>query len=136
MREAATAHGHVVIVATGVATTRALAAAADLAADGIECTVLHMHTVKPLDSDALLHHAAGARLVITVEEHTVTGGLGSAVTDVLVESAPPPLPRIKRLGIPDVFAVKYGNQDELMEYYGLQPPQIAASVRQALRRAL
>jgi len=122
------------IVSTGVETTRSLEAAESLAEDGIECTVLHMHTVKPLDVAALVEHAAGMKVVVTVEEHTVVGGLGSAVTDALVERGGH-LPRIKRLGIPDVFAVKYGSQDQLMEMYGLQPPQIAAAVREALALA-
>lgn len=135
------AHGarrRALIVATGVATTRALAAADALAEDGIECTVLHMHTVKPLDAAAVLEHAADMPVVVTVEEHTVVGGLGSAVTDALVEHCAGGgggrLPVIKRLGIPDVFAVKYGSQDQLMQMYGLQPPQIADAVRDALAR--
>jgi len=135
MREAA-APDHVLLVTTGVETTRALTAADTLAEDGIDCTVLHVHTVKPLDTKAVLHHANGARLVLTVEEHTVTGGLGSAVTDTLVAAASGALPPIRRLGIPDVFAVKYGSQDELMEFYGLQPPQIAEAVRAGLRGAV
>jgi transketolase len=123
------------IVATGVETTRALEAAETLAEEGIDCTVLHMHTVKPLDVEALLDHAGDMPVVVTVEEHTVVGGLGSAVTDALVEHGGR-LPLIKRLGIPDVFAVKYGSQDQLMEMYGLQPPQIAEAVREALTKAL
>src|SRR5437879_842384 len=71
MREAAGARGRVLIVTTGVATTRALAAAEALAADGIECTIMHMHTVKPLDTDALLRHARTADLVVTVEDPPV-----------------------------------------------------------------
>jgi transketolase len=94
---------------------------------------LHMHTIKPLDVDAILHHAGEADLVVTVEEHTVIGGLGSAVTETLVEARPGDVPPIKRLGIPDAFAVKYGSQDDLMELYGLQPPQIAQTVRDTLR---
>src|SRR5215469_120139 len=133
MREAA-GRDRVLLVSTGVGTTRALAAATDLAAEGIECTVMHMHTVKPLDVEALLHHAASARLVVTVEEHTVVGGLGSAVVDALVEHLPGAMPVVKRLGIPDVFAHKYGSQDQLMEIYGLQPPAIAQTVRDGLQR--
>lgn len=133
MREASGLRGRVLIVSTGVATTRALAAAEELASDGIECTIMHMHTVKPLDTDALLRHASGAELVVTVEEHTVLGGLGSAVTDALVENLPGAVPAMKRLGIPDAFARKYGSQDDLMEIYGLKPPQIAQSVRDGLR---
>ncbi len=135
MREAAAALDRVVLVATGVATTRALAAADALAEDGIQCSVIHMHTVKPLDAHTLLDHAAGASLVVTIEEHTVLGGLGSAVTDALVEGRPGGVvPPLKRLGIPDAFAKNYGSQDDLMELYGIQPPQIAQAVRDGLRR--
>jgi transketolase len=131
MREAAV-KGGVLVVSTGVMTTRALEAAETLAADGIETTVLHMHTVKPLDVEALHHHARRARLVVTIEEHTVIGGLGSAVTDALVEGARTAPPPIKRLGLPDSFTHHYGSQDDLLQLYGLQPPHIAQSVRDAL----
>lgn len=124
----------VLLVSTGVATTRTLEAAEALAADGIECTVMHMHTLKPLDVEALLHHASSARLIVTVEEHTVVGGLGSAVVDALIDHLPGGLPPLKRLGIPDVFAEKYGSQDQLMEMYGLQPPGIIQTVRDELQR--
>jgi transketolase len=133
MRVTAGGVNRALLVATGVATTRALGAAELLAARGIECTVLHMHTVKPLDTAALLHYSHDVRVVVTIEEHTLVGGLGSAVTDALVDGCALRLPLIKRLGIPDVFAVKYGNQDQLMAMYGLQPPQIAESVREALK---
>ena len=135
MRHAAGPRNRVLLVSTGVATTRALAAADMLDEDGIECTVMHMHTVKPLDIEALLHHARDVDLVVTVEEHTVLGGLGSAVTDALVEQLPGAMPAMKRLGIPDVFARNYGSQDDLMEIYGLQPPQIAQAVRDRLHLA-
>jgi transketolase len=134
MRIAAPARQRALLVTTGVETTRALEAAKTLAEEGIECTVLHIHTVKPLDVDAILEHASDMPVVVTVEEHTIVGGLGSAVTDTLVEQGGH-LPLIKRLGIPDAFATKYGSQDQLMELYGLQPPQISEAVRAALRRA-
>lgn len=122
------------LVTTGITTARALKAAETLAADGIDVTVMHMHTVKPLDVETLKKHAAKAPVVITVEEGTLMGGLGSAVTDALTEngaSAPP----IHRLGIPDVFAKHYGGQDDLLQTYGLQPPQIADYVKKALGEA-
>jgi transketolase len=134
MREAVGRGPRVLLVATGVATTRALGAADALAAEGIDCTVMHMHTVKPLDAEMLLLHARDCDLILTVEEHTVIGGLGSAVIDALIERLPGAMPPIKRLGIPDVFAKNYGSQDQLMEIYGLQPPQIAQAVRDGLRR--
>lgn len=134
MREAAPGAARVLLVATGVATTRALAAAEFLAADGTECTLLHMHTVKPLDTGALLRHAEGCKLVVTVEEHTVLGGLGSAVAETLIEELPGAAPPLRRLGIPDAFAENYGSQDQLMEIYGLQPPEIVRAVQDGLRR--
>ena len=124
--------GPVLLVGTGVSTTRALAAAERLADDGIACHVLHMPTLKPFDVGRLVALAEGARLVVTIEEHTVIGGLGSAVTDALVEALDGRVPRLRRLGIPDAFADDYGSQDWLMERFGLQPDAIAATVRAAL----
>jgi len=133
MREAGSHRNGVLLVSTGVATTRTLTAADGLAKEGLDCTVLHMHTVKPLDTEALLEHASDAALIVTIEEHTVIGGLGSAVADALIEHRPGAIPPLKRLGIPDAFAKKYGSQDDLMEIYGIQPPQIAQAVRDGLR---
>jgi len=134
MRVAAAARGHVLMVSTGVMTTRALEAAKALAEKGIDCTVLHMHTIKPLDAEALLQHVRGASLVLTLEEHSLIGGLGSAVVDALIERGGP-LPAIRRLGIPDAFVEHYGSQDDLMALYGLQPPQIAGVVSEHMDAA-
>jgi transketolase len=125
----------VLIVATGVAVNRALKAATELAAEDIECGVLNMHTVKPLDRESLFAHAGRVKLVVTVEEHTLVGGLGSAVADALIDGSGGRLPRLLRLGIPDVFPHEYGSQDTMMDTFGLQPPQIAESIRKALRGA-
>jgi transketolase len=133
MRVAGGNVNRVLLVSTGVATTRALAAAELLAENGIECTVLHVHTVKPLDTAAVLHYSHDTSVVVTVEEHTLVGGLGSAVIEALVDGCGSCIPLIRRLGIPDVFAVKYGSQDQLMTMYGLQPPQIAELVRETLK---
>jgi transketolase len=127
--------GKVLIVGTGITSTRAMHAARELADEGIECGVLHMHTVKPLDEAAILAQLDNVELLVTVEEHTLVGGLGSAVGDLLLDKAPTSASRLLRLGIPDVFADKYGTQDELLEYYGLQGPQIAQSIRDALNGA-
>jgi transketolase len=128
MREAPKAD-KVLLVSTGVMTARALDAAELLSESGIECEVLHFHTVKPLDEAMLIERAHGARALFTIEEHTVIGGLGSAVLECLVEQLPGALPRMCRLGLPDRFAVNYGGQDDLLEICGLLPPQIAATVR-------
>jgi transketolase len=130
MREGA----EVAILSTGVMTSRALKAAEMLAAEGIEAGVLHLHTVKPLDEEAVLAWAARAGLLLTVEEHVLTGGLGSAVLELLADRLARP-PRVKRLGLPDRFTERYGSQDELLRHYGLQPEQIAAAARGALPRA-
>jgi transketolase len=133
MRDAAAVPGNVLLVSTGVMTTRALAAAETLVAGGIPVSVLHMHTVKPLDGEALRRFAQKSRLVVTVEEHTIVGGLGSAVVDALVEGGTP-LPMIKRMGIPDKFPHNYGSQDDLLDIFGLQPPQIVDTVQRAVSK--
>jgi transketolase len=122
----------VLLIGTGVATTEALTAAAALGGDGIRCRVLHVHTVKPLDSEAIIQAAASTRLVVTVEEHNVVGGLGSAVLEALSDGATGGLPPVKRLGIPDRFSNHYGSQQALMASLGIDANGIGATVRTAL----
>jgi transketolase len=122
----------VLLVATGVATTQALKAAGALAADGIRCRLLHVHTVKPLDADALVDAASRTRLVVTVEEHNLVGGLGSAVLEALSDGMTGALPPVRRLGIPDRFSVHYGSQQALMEDCAIHAEGIGAAVRTAL----
>ena len=118
----------VLIVSTGIMTGRALAAAKLLFERDIAVEVLHMPTIKPLDEETLKVHGAKARLVVTVEEGTLIGGLGSAVLDSLSEKLGRSMPMVRRLGIPDSFIYDYGNQDWLMEVCGLQPKQIAKTI--------
>jgi transketolase len=122
----------VVFVGTGVATTQALEAASLLAAEGIKAGVLHVHTVKPLDVDAIARAASAASLVVTVEEHTLIGGLGSAVAETFVDAgiATP----LVRVGFPDRYWHEYGNQDHILGLSGLLAPQLAATVRSRLRK--
>jgi transketolase len=126
----------IVLLATGVMTTNCLAAADLLAKDGVDVSVVHFHTVKPLDEEAVLEFAHDARLVVTVEEGTVIGGFGSAVTDLLVEKLGSALPPLMRMGLPDAFPRKYGVQEELFEVYGLAPEQIAAAVGKTAKKEL
>ena len=123
----------IVLMATGVMTTNCLAAAELLARDGIDVSVVHFHTIKPLDEEAVLEFAHEAELVATVEEGTRIGGFGSAVTDLLVEKIGSALPPMMRIGLPDEFPHKYGVQDDLFEVYGLMPGQIAAAVADRAR---
>ena len=132
MIDDSTGAADVLLVSTGVATTQALKAAEGLAADGIRCRLLHAHTVKPLDADRITDAARQARLVVTVEEHSVIGGLGSAVLEVLSDRLLGRMPPIKRLGIPDRFSERYGSQAKLMEAFGFDSKGIDASVRKLL----
>lgn len=124
--------GRVALIATGVMVTRALAAAGMLAADKIDCGVVNMHTVKPLDEARVLSLASCVDLIVTLEEHVLMGGLGSAVAEVLVDKFAGRPPALKRIGLPDAFPHEYGSQDSMMETFGLQPPAIAATVKRAL----
>jgi len=122
--------GEVLIVSTGVMTGRAIQTAEGLAECGIGCGVLHMHTLKPFDVDGLLTAAEPARLIVTAEEHTRIGGLGSAVTDALAEAGV--LRHTLRLALPDRFPEGYGSQDHLLEVNGLQPAQMIERIQGAL----
>lgn len=128
----AAAHGaEVLLVSTGVATTQALAASQALSEQGISCRLLHLHTVKPIDVEALVNAARGARLVLTIEEHTLVGGLGSAVLETLGDGLER-MPKIRRLGIPDRFSEHYGSQDQLMTACGIDAAGIQATVAREL----
>ncbi|MBI2442236.1 MAG: transketolase [Lentisphaerae bacterium] len=123
----------VLFVTTGITTQVALTAAEQLAKQGCSAAVLHMHTVKPLDSAALLENAAKVRAVITVEEHTLIGGLGSAVAEVLLESSLAGSFRFKRLGFPDVFTEELGSQNDIMKKYGLDSENLVKTAQALIR---
>jgi transketolase len=133
MRKAASKKG-IVLMTTGVMTTNALAAAEILAKDGIDASIVHFHTIKPLDNEAVLEFAARAPLVVTIEEGTRIGGFGSAVADLLLDKLGSAMPPIDRIGLPDSFPHKYGVQDDLFDEYGLMPAQIAARIAKLLQK--
>src|SRR3954454_23298168 len=105
----------VTLIANGVLVTRALAAAELLAAAGVEARVLNMSTVRPLDQEAVLAAATETGGIVTAEEHTVYGGLGGAVAEVVVQHHPVPM---RILGVPGVFAPT-GSAEWLLEHFGL-----------------
>jgi transketolase len=111
--------GDGLFITTGIMTQKAMEAANQLADEGIECGILHMHTIKPLDEDALSVLIPKVQAVVTVEEHIRTGGLGSAVLEFCNDSLPDHTTKIRRIGIPDRFSDKYGSQEELLEYWGI-----------------
>ena len=117
-------------ITTGVTLRPALAAAEDLASDGISLAVLHIPTIKPLDVAAILAACERMRLVVTVEEHNVIGGLGSAVAEVLAEA--PLHPPLRRIGIPDRFPEIYGNQQALLDHLRINADEIVRVVRREL----
>ena len=119
----------VLLVATGVTLGPAKEAAKLLAETGVSCGILHMHTVKPFDTELFLDMAQDVKAVISVEEHTILGGLGSAVAEILAETPFARQPRFKRLGIPDVFPDKYGTQNQLMGRYGIDTKTIVSTAK-------
>ncbi len=121
--------GDVLFVTTGVMLNTAMQAAALLEREGLSCGILHMHTIKPFDRQGLLSAAAKARAVLSLEEHTIVGGLGSAVAEALAETSFQRTPAFKRFGIPDLFPDEYGSQNSLMTKFGLGAENIAAQAR-------
>jgi len=115
----------VTLISTGVQTSRTLEAAARLADEGIGAHVLHVPTLKPLDTDAIVEAASRTGLVATVEEHTIIGGLGGAVAETLIENHPVPM---KRIGLPDTFA-ESGPDDALLDKYGISSERVTQAVR-------
>jgi transketolase len=122
----------VLLVSTGITLKIALDAAARLEAEGISMAVLHMPTVKPLDVAALLSHAAPVDAIVTIEEHTILGGLGGAIAEVVAEAGFEPAKRFKRIGIPDVFPHGYGSQATMMAHYEITAERAVGVVRQLL----
>ncbi len=116
----------VLLVTTGIMLGPVLEAAKKLDEKGVSAAVLHVHTVKPFDVPAFLAAAGPVRAVLTCEEHSIVGGLGSAVAEILAERAFSPVKKFARLGIPDVFPDKYGSQQKLLEHYGLSAANLAA----------
>ena len=115
----------VTIIATGLCVSEALGAAEKLAADGISAQVINIHTIKPLDEELVVEAARKTGKVVTVEEHSIIGGLGGAVAETLGEKLPTPMLRI---GIRDVFG-ESGPALELIKKYGLDADSIYEKVK-------
>ncbi len=115
----------VTIIATGLCVAESLVAAEKLAADGIDARVINIHTIKPLDEELVLKAAAETGKIVTVEEHSVIGGLGSAVCDLLSEKAPT---KVMKIGVNDVFG-ESGPAVKLIEKYGLDGASIYEKVK-------
>lgn len=118
------------IIATGVCVDSSLEAAKALAEAGIDAEVINICTIKPLDSELIAASAKKTGKVVTVEEHSVIGGLGSAVCDALAELCPTP---VKKLGMQDVYG-ESGSASELVHKYGLDGEGVAAAVKEFLNK--
>jgi transketolase len=118
-------------LACGETVAPAFEAAEVLAKEGIQCRVLSLHTLKPLDQEAVRKAATETGGVVTVEEHSVSGGLGEACAGVLLQEGLPT--RFKIAGFPDDHTVT-GSQEEIFRHYGLDGPGLAATARKLLAK--
>ncbi|NLE45097.1 MAG: transketolase family protein [Chloroflexi bacterium] len=123
--------GDVTVIATGSMVGRSLLAAQDLAVQGIGARVVEIHTIKPLDVDTICRAAEGTGAIVTAEEHSIVGGLGGAVAEVLSEHCPTPL---ERVGIRDTFTRTAPDPESLMDAFGLAVTDIVAAAKQCLAR--
>lgn len=117
------------LIACGLMVAKCLEAARLLEQEGIKLSVIDMHTIKPLDEELVIRKARETGAILTAEEHSVLGGLGSAVCETVCAHHPVP---VYRLGIEDVFG-QSGSPDELLEYYGLNVEQIVKNVHKILK---
>ncbi|NFI56329.1 transketolase family protein [Clostridium botulinum] len=118
----------VTIVATGIMVKLALEAKEELAKDGIDARVINIHTIKPIDSDLLIKAAKETGAIVTAEEHSIIGGLGSAVSEVLCEEMPVP---VLKVGIEDTFG-ESGKPEQLLKAYGLTTEKIVEKAKKAI----
>ena len=117
------------IIACGMMVNEAIIAHEELKAEGINVRVINMSTIKPIDRELIVKAAKETKAIVTAEEHSIIGGLGSAVSEVVSEECPV---IVKKVGVKDVFG-ESGTPAELLEKYGLTAKHIAESVREALK---
>ena len=118
----------VAIIATGLMVSMAMEAAEMLKEDGINARVINIHTIKPIDAEIIVKAARETGAIVTAEEHSIIGGLGSAVAEVLCEKCPVPMLRV---GVEDKFG-KSGQVPELLKEYGLTAENIAKKAKEAI----
>ncbi len=116
------------ILTTGTTLRMGLEASAILKKRGLEVGVVHVPTIKPLDKRTLLECMEKIPIVVTIEEHSVIGGLGGAVAEIMAEANFSSAKYFKRVGIPDVFPDQYGSQASLMEYFGITTENVVSII--------
>lgn len=118
----------ITIIATGMMVELALEAKEELAKDGIDARIINIHTIKPIDKELLINAAKETGAIVTVEEHSIIGGLGSAVAEVITEEYPVP---VLKVGIKDTFG-ESGKPNELLKAYGLTTEAIVEHSKKAI----
>jgi transketolase len=118
------------IIATGIMVAEAIKARDLLKTEGIDAGVINMSTIKPIDAGAVAAAAKHSGAIVTAEEHSIIGGLGGAVAEVLCESAPVPMARV---GVKDAFGTS-GDQEGLMKHYGLSADDIVTAVKEVMKK--
>jgi transketolase len=119
--------GHeMTIISSGTALLKAYEAAELLEKEGINARLINIHTIKPIDKEIIIKAAKETGRIVTVEEHYLTGGLGSVIAECLAIECPTPM---RMIGVSDNFAIN-GSYDEVLRYYGMQPEQIANTVKE------
>ena len=120
------------IIATGALLYKAIITAHDLEKNGVRAKVMNLSTIKPLDEEAVVSLAKEARCIVTVEEHQIAGGMGSAVAECLAQYYPVP---IEFIGVHNKFG-QSGTPDELIEYYGMGVGSIKKAVEKVIKRKI
>lgn len=120
----------VAIIATGIMVEAALEAKEELAKEGINARVINIHTIKPIDEELIIKAAKETGVIVTAEEHSIIGGLGSAVAEVVSENCPVP---VLRVGVKDTFG-ESGKPNELLEKYGLTSNNIVNKVKEVIKK--
>jgi len=120
----------VAIFSTGVMSYEALKAAEALENEGVTCSVVNMHTIKPIDKKAIIKLAKECGVVVTAEEHSIYGGLGGTIAEVLVQEYPVP---VRMVGVQDKFG-KSGKPEELMGLYGLTSKNIISAAKEVFKK--
>lgn len=122
----------ITIIASGIMVSQALDASKTLEAKGISARVINIHTIKPIDKEIIIKAAEETGVIVTLEEHNIIGGLGSAVAEIVVENRPVPM---KRIGVLDTFG-ESGKPDQLLQKYGLSKENIVSTVEEMLTKKL
>ena len=124
----------VALVTTGITSAIALEAADALEKEGISTSVVHYHTIKPFDTNSFIKQIENVDIVLSVEEHTIFGGLGSIAAEIIAETPFQKSKKFARIGFPDIFPDHYGSQGKIMERYGISVKGISLKIHELINR--